>query len=289
MRQASAQLKALLASSTGFIMADLYTFTLVGGSTMRFSAAPTSIAVNGYTFELGPKFERTKTKVNVGVEVDELEVTIYPETTDTIPPDSIDGLPWTAAAWLGILDGALLTVERAFMPSYGDTSPGTITLFAGRVSDIQVGRSGILMKCRSHLELLNIQMPRRLWQSNCTHVFGGSMCQFDRSSRMATILAGDNSDRGQIITDLLPSPANLFNGGTATATSGLNAGMSRTITSIEAGSMIVKPIFPRPIAAGDVFQLLPGCDHTFARCRDVFNNDAFFGGFLYIPVPEVGV
>ena len=68
------------------------------------------------------------------------------------------------------------------MPTYRDTGPGTVVLFAGRVSDIDCSRTGIDLKCRSHLELLNIQMPRRLWQSSCTHVFGDAMCQFDRAS-----------------------------------------------------------------------------------------------------------
>ena len=72
------------------------------------------------------------------------------------------------------------------MPTYGDTSPGTVILFAGRISDLDCSRTGIDIKCRSHLELLNIQMPRRLWQSSCTHVFGDAMCQFNRSSLQAT-------------------------------------------------------------------------------------------------------
>ena len=69
---------------------------------------------------------------------------------------------------------------------YGDTSAGTVILFSGRISDIDCSRTGVEMKCRSHLELLNIQMPRRLWQSSCTHVFGDAMCLFNRSSLAAT-------------------------------------------------------------------------------------------------------
>ena len=160
MKAASPALIALLSSANQFIMADLYTITLVGGSVLRYSAAPTTISANGYTFALGPKFERSKTKVVIGTQVDELEVRIY-----TDPTDLIGGVPFLQAAWQGQLDGALLQLERAFMPTYGDTSPGTVVLFAGRVSDIDCTRTGIDLKCRSHLELLNIQMPRRLWQS----------------------------------------------------------------------------------------------------------------------------
>lgn len=160
-----------------------------GTTVLRYSAAPTTITANGYVFAAGPKFERSKTKVVIGTQVDELDIKIYPETTDLV-----GSTPFLEAAWQGQLDGALLQLERAFMGAaaggYGDTSAGTVILFSGRISDIGCSRSGIEMKCRSHLELLNIQMPRRLWQSSCTHVFGDAMCLFNRSSLAATFSAG---------------------------------------------------------------------------------------------------
>ena len=163
MKPASAELIALLNSGEQFMMADLYTFTLAGGTAiLRYSAAPTAIVANGHLFAAGPKFERSKTKVVIGTQVDELDIKIYPETTDLV-----GSTPFLEAAWQGQFDGALLQLERAFMGAagsgYGDTSAGTVILFSGRISDIGCSRTGIEMKCRSHLELLNIQMPRRLW------------------------------------------------------------------------------------------------------------------------------
>src|SRR4029077_1354048 len=198
-------------------MADLYTLTLVGGSVLRYSAAPSEVSANGHTFVSGPKFERSRTKVVIGTQVDELEGRVYPE-----PTDLIGDLPFMEAAWQGQLDGALLQLERAFMPTYGDTSPGTAVLFAGRISDIDCSRTGIDMKCRSHLELLNIQMPRRLWQASCTHVFGGSMCQFNRTSLAVTFSAGPGSTP-TVITSA-PSSTTPFAQGTITGVAGANAG-----------------------------------------------------------------
>jgi len=201
MKPASPALVALLASSAQLIMADLYTITLVGGSVLRYSAAPTALTANSYNFVLGPKFERSKTKVVIGTQVDELDVWIYPE-----PTDLIGDVSFLEAAWQGQLDGALLQLDRAFMPSYGETSPGTVVLFAGRISDIECSRTSIDIKCRSDLELLNIQMPRRLWQSSCTHTFGDAMCQFDRSSMQTTFSAGPGSTQAQIATSVSPAP-----------------------------------------------------------------------------------
>jgi uncharacterized phage protein (TIGR02218 family) len=284
MKAASPALIALLFSDNQFIMADLYTITLVGGSVLRYSAAPTALFANGYIFALGPKFERSKTKIVIGTQVDELEVRIYTE-----PTDLIGEVPFLQAVWQGQLDGALLQLERAFMPTYGDTSPGTVVLFAGRISDIDCTRTGIDLKCRSHLELLNIQMPRRLWQSSCTHTFGDAMCQFDRSSMQATFSAGPASSEAQIATSVSPTPPNLYIQGTVIGVTGANAGASRTVANMAGGWVYVRLAFLSPILAGDQFQLLPGCDRTLSSCTNLFNNVIHFGGFPYIPTPETAV
>ena len=288
MKPASATLIALLNSGEQFIMADLYTFTLAGGTTLlRYSAASTAIVANGYLFTVGPKFERSKTKVVIGTQVDELDVKIYPEATDLV-----GSTPFLEAAWRGQFDGALLQLERAFMGAggggYGDTSAGTVILFSGRVSDIDCSRSGVEMKCRSHLELLNIQMPRRLWQSSCTHVFGDAMCLFNRSSLAATFLAAGGSTT--TVIQGAPTTTTPYAQGTIIGLSGGNTGYSRTISSfISGGAVSVKLAFLSSVNTGDQFQLLPGCDRTLATCINIFNNADHFGGFPYIPTPETAV
>jgi uncharacterized phage protein (TIGR02218 family) len=284
MKAASPALVELLRSGSQFIMADLYTITLVGGGVLRYSAAPTALSANGYDFALGPKFERSKTKVVIGTQVDELDVRIYCEPTDLIGEVS-----FLEAAWQGQLDGALLQLERAFMPAYGDTSAGTVVLFAGRISDIDCSRTGIDLKCRSHLELLNIQMPRRLWQSSCTHSFGDQMCQFDRSIMQAMVVAGPGSSQSQIAASVSATPANLYTQGTIVGVTGANAGSSRTVSNTDSAWIYVKLPFLSPVAVGDQFSLLPGCDRTLATCANVFNNTAHFGGFPYIPTPETAI
>ena len=288
MKPASAALIALLNSSEQFIMADLYTFTLVGGATiLRYSAAPTPIVANGYLFAVGPKFERSKTKVVIGTQVDEFDIKIYPEATDLV-----GSTPFLEAAWQGQFDGGLVQLERAFMGAdaggYGDTSAGTVILFSGRISDIDCSRTGVEMKCRSHLELLNIQMPRRLWQSSCTHVFGDAMCLFNRSS-LAAMFSAANGSTTTVIQGA-PTTATPYAQGTIIGITGGNAGYSRTISSfVSGGTVTVKLAFLSSVAVGDQFQLLPGCDRTLATCTNVFNNALHFGGFPYIPTPETAV
>jgi uncharacterized phage protein (TIGR02218 family) len=132
-------------------------------------------------------------------------------------------------------------------------------------------------------------MPRRLWQSSCTHLFGDAMCQFDRSSLQTTFSAGPGSTPTQISVSVTPTTANLYVQGTIIGVSGANAGSSRTIATMDAGWVHLKLALLSPVEDGDEFLLLPGCDRTLATCANVFNNAAHFGGFPYIPTPETAV
>ncbi len=88
---------------------------------------------------------------------------------------------------------------------------------------------------------------------------------------------------------VVPSPTNLYVQGTISGVSGANAGASRTVANIGDGWVYVKPGYLSPVAVGDEFQLLPGCDRTLATCTNVFNNAIHFGGFPYVPTPETAV
>jgi uncharacterized phage protein (TIGR02218 family) len=264
-------------------MADLYTITLIGGTVLRYSAATTALTVGSNVFALGPKFERSQVKITTGVQVDSLTVQVYPE-----PTDLVGAVPFLQAMWQGEFDGALLQLERTFMATYGDTSAGTIVLFAGRISNIDCARTGATISVKSHLELLNLQMPRRLWQPSCNNVFGDGMCTFDRTTKAQTFLAAAGSTTVRI--QGVPITTVPYKLGTIVGFTGANAGQSRTISDFTSGgSAGVKLAFLFPVAAGDQFELLPGCDRTMATCTSVFNNAQHFGGFAFIPTPETAV
>jgi Uncharacterized conserved protein (DUF2163)/Phage conserved hypothetical protein BR0599 len=311
MKPASGALIALLNSSTQFVMADLLTLTLAGGDAFLFSAASTAIAdqATGRVFALGPKIERTKTKLTVGTQVDELDVTVYPE-----PADLLGATTWLQAAWTGQLDGAEIVLERAFMGAafgaggWGDTAAGTVVLFSGRISDLEASRTMLLLKCRSHLELLNINMPRRLWQSPCTFNFGDAMCGYDRvagrnaagtPTGFGAIVFAAAAGSTQTLIQGAPGSTGPYAQGTIVGQGGANAGQTRTISVFSPGvSVGVTLAFLSPIAAGDTFQMLPGCDRTLGTCGNVFLNSRLtvneynpsqperFGGMPFIPIPE---
>ncbi len=293
MKPASQALKALLASRQ-FYAADLYTFTLAGGGMLRYCGGDRDISAGGNRFpaggQSGPYFDRKDAKAKchwkIGVEVDTLVFDVLPGSATVL------GAPFLAAVRQGVFDGAELQLERAFMPTYGDTSAGTVILFAGRVAEVDAGRSVATFTVNSHLELLNLQMPRNLYQPGCVNNLGDASCAVSLASfaTSGTALAGSSAS---VLTASLAQATGYFDQGKLTFTGGANAGLWRSVKSWVAGSpgtlSLLAP-FPNAPAAGDAFTLYPGCDKTLGTngCAK-FSNQANFRGMPYIPTPDTAV
>jgi hypothetical protein len=306
MRPCSAALAAYLAARDTFIVTDLYTFALATGEVLRYSGWTSALQIRGtlfpagslnynaidYTdFALGPRFGRSKLATRIGVAPTELDIEIFAGESDTIGT-----LSFTDAVRLGLFDGAAIELDRLFAPPAPDASGGldtsldALVWFYGRVAECDAGRSSIHIKVKSLMNLLATQqMPRRLYQAACTHVFGDAMCGFDRNTLAQTAAALAGSTQSEIRTALSPSPATLFDQGTMTGISGANTGLTRTIRQMIGGVAYPFKAWLYPVMAGDTFRFLPGCDHTVAACQSTFNNLARYGGFPYIPPPETAV
>ena len=116
-------------------MADLYTITLVGGTVLRYTSADGTLIVAGHSYDgTTLLIERSKVRTMIGVEVDTLDLTLQ-----ALPTHLIGSTPFLKALKAGALDGASVRVERCFMPTWGDTSLGTVILFSGRVAGRAIG------------------------------------------------------------------------------------------------------------------------------------------------------
>lgn len=305
--------------STGAQIADLYIFTLITGEVFYYSGFHTALVAplantNSPTFffERGPIFTRTKVKVQVGPQVDELEIAMIVGENDLVAMGSGGTLTWQKAFWSGIFDGADVELLRAFISvtpgiPAARTVVGTLTWFFGRVGDVEIGRTRCMVRVKSLLDLLTVQMPRRLFQSACNHVFGSPMCGFNRETGVSalgittafgaqTITCGGGSTQNSLTTSYTPAVSTAYDNGTIIGLTGLNAGFKRTIGKLDSGVIyFLKPwIFP-VVAGVDTFKLHAGCNKLLPTCINTFQNQAAngsagrYGGFPYIPPPESAV
>jgi uncharacterized phage protein (TIGR02218 family) len=291
MKQANSAVIALLNSGQEFIVADLYTFSILtpswdatNGLTFsyvdyHYTSTDQSLTYNGKTYSAtGVLIERDRIRLMIGVEVDTLNLKVFADSSMLIA-----GYPFLQSCQMGMLDGALVRLDKAFVGNTGIA--GTVNMFSGRVSTVKPSRSVADIEIKSDLELLNIQMPRNLYQSGCQHTLYDSACGLKQNS-FSHAGAIVSATRSQITPSGLTQPSGYYDLGSLIFTSGALQNTMRTIKSWDGSA--INLIYPLPFtpAVGDVFQIYPGCDKQISTCQNKFSNFQNFRGFPFIPVPE---
>lgn len=281
-----AQLAGSAPASRTLYVADLYTFNLQNGTVLRYSSDQ-AITVAGVTWlGTGLRIERSKINLKIGVEVDQLDIDIYPSAADLVGAN-----PFAQLAVAGGLDGCYVQVDRAVGPNAANIVGIIPKRFYGRVAKFSGGRSKLTLTVKSDLDLLNVQMPRVLFQPPCSHSLYDSGCTLNRSSfTVAGVVAGAGGTQTQFNTNLTQADG-YFTLGVIAFNSGANTGLKRYVKSYLNASGQVTLIQPLGVAAtaGDAFTIYPGCDKSAATCLNKFNNIANYRGFPYVPNPEVGL
>ena len=287
MKTASAGFINWLAANTEMVMAELYDITLADGTQLHYTTFDRSLMVGGTTYLAGPPtFKRGTVEEVLGLsKVGTLSLEIHAN-----PTDLISGVPVLQKIVRGDFDKAALTVRRLFMDSTL-TQQGTVIRFVGNIGDLdQVSRTVAKFTCKSKVEDLNIQLPRKILQPTCIHTLFDSGCSLNKSSFAVNGTVQTGSTVNKLITNLTQADS-YFDNGQLVFNSGANSGRVVAVKQyLNAGGTVyfVVPL-PAPPGAGDTFTVYPGCDKTQATCTSKFSNLANFGGFPYVPVPETAI
>lgn len=294
MKTVSPELLALLNNSTKFLMADLLTVTMVGGEILRYSSADSpAVAWNGQTFNY-ISWERTKTKIVRGLEVDTLDLIFYPKVypvsaISEMEEDQILGMSFLKALRLGAWEGATIQLEQAFFSGWWDEIVGTLIKFTGQVAPFEYD-GGAKVTVKSDLEICNRELPRNLYQPGCLNTLYDASCGLNKASWAATgsVVSASSST---VINSTLAQADGYFDLGVLEFTSGSLDGQRRTVKSYAAGVItLAAPLVAAP-AAGDTFTTWPGCNKSMDSCQNKFSNldansNLKYRGFPYIPKPE---
>ena len=285
MRAASEKLIALLDASQ-FVMADLYTITTIQNDIYRYTNYDFDLIVAGELYHSdGPIISRDGITLSLGVEVDNLSVTI-----DVTDEETFESLRIVQAFHNGQMDGARFKLERIFMDASTptDTSAGTIKLFEGRIIEPEFDRNTIQASVVSDLDELNVQMPRNLYQPSCSNTLFDHACGLNRENYAleTTIAAGSTASR--ILCDI-HQPQGWFTQGVIEFLEGGNKGLKRTIRLHEFDVLLLTlPLLEDP-EVGQRIKVYPGCDKRLETCQNRFNNFSRFRGAPFIPIPETSV
>lgn len=278
-------LMSALAARTPMWSADLFTLSLPNAQTYYWTSADQDIAYSGITWSaLGPTIERTAWSAKNTTEVPEMSVRI-----NTTGKDFAGGtVNLKEAAHNGLFDGALLLLERVFMPRFGDTALGAVTIFGGRVGAISINALGLDLTCTASNVLLTQNMPRRTFQATCMHTLYDAQCTLSEAAHTDTYTIGSANGIAINWEGSGPADASVYRYGKMTITSGAGAGQQLTVQAAsQTGVSFGYPLLTIP-APGDTFTIAQGCDKTIARCQ-ALGNILNFGGFPYTPPASLGI
>jgi uncharacterized phage protein (TIGR02218 family) len=269
------------------IAADLYTLTLLDGTVYRFTSYDLDLVHGGNLFvSTGLLFVRGRIRRAIGFKVDSMTLDVHSSAAQLM-----QGLPFLEFAHNGGLDGAGLLLERAAMPvdAPTDTSAGVIYGFEGSIQVNELTRDTCRMEVRSDMDLLNVMMPRTVYQPSCGHALFDAGCGLSKAAFEVAGTVSLNSASQRVVATNLTQPSGYFNGGTLRFVSGENAGALATVLAYAGGVFtLMRPLIGE-ILAGDAVVACPGCPRTVAACSGVFANLANFGGQPHVPSPETAL
>jgi uncharacterized phage protein (TIGR02218 family) len=305
-KTANATLTALILSGQ-FLDFDCYTFTLASGTVLRYTAADFDIGDgantwSGRTVLTDDANAKPTAHWKVGLDVDTWAVTLMPRARDPFTganwPDTINGMPFLAAAAAGAFDGAQVLVQRAYfaapptqpIAAAGAPASGFLTVFFGLVGEYDIVSSRAVLTLLDMRHLLTVNMPRAVYQAPCPNILFDARCTLSAAAYVRAGSAQAGSTTGKINCSILaPAGSGTYTLGRIRFTTGQNAGIARTISSWDGvSSLVLRSALPFPPTVGDAFSVYPGCDKSLASCV-AFGNRVNFRGTPFTPVPEVTV
>ncbi len=274
MKSATTALDGLLSSNNQLFMADLITIITLQNGTLYLSSSDVDISWNGHIFTSnGIQFTRSKIKCSIGVNVDELDISFYGNSSTLV-----NGQSFLQAAIAGVFDGAQFKLERAFMQTYGSVV-GTLIQFVGVVGQIDTGRTESKFKIMSNLYLLNVQMPKNVYQAGCINTLYDASCGLTRTPVTGVVTTGSTAKAINCSGSASIQATGYFNLGYISFTSGANNGLTRTINSSSTGVINLLNPLPNVLANGDTFSAYFGCDKQMATCNSRLAITSAMGAF----------
>jgi uncharacterized phage protein (TIGR02218 family) len=286
MRSTTTQLRDFLAAGRDASTADLWTFSLASGTVLRYTSADRFIPWDGNTFALGPLLTRTKIRWSLGLDVDQVSLTITPR-----PADMIGSTPLGKALRRGDFDWAGVRLARA----YGVNGDGTISggvidgYFTGRMGPVDSDGFDFATTIYSPLRDLDAPFPRNVVQAQCANQLFDGVCALNAASWRSTgAVVGSIAANGSSFTTGLSQAAGYFDLGRFRWLTGANAGRTQSVRNhwMPNGVLKFSQGWPETVAVSDTFEVFAGCSKTQATCSTKFNNVARFRGFPYVPAPE---
>ena len=245
------------------------------GTTLGFTDHDRDLAFDDTTFEAASGFTASEIRDQVGLSVDNLEV------TGALISDRLSEIALAA----GDFDDAAIEIFRV---NWQDTTQ-RVLMRSGSLGEVRRAGTAFSAEVRGLAHYL--QQPKgRLFQYTCDADLGDTRCGVDLTSSsyraVATVLAIIGTRR-LVAHGLDDYASGWFNRGILAFTSGANATRAMEIKShTHRGGLVEIELWQpmgEPIAVSDAFTATAGCDKRLDTCTARFANAINYRGFPHMP------
>jgi len=244
--------------------------TRADGVVMGFTDHDRTLTFGGVAFEAASGFTASEVQAALGLAVDNLTLAGALSAAALNENDLAAGLYDNAAFQLWRVNWAEVR-QRVLMK-------------AGTLGDVTRQGAAFQAELRGLAQQLNQPVGRAF----------GRLCDADLGDARCTVALGPSAGTVATVFDArrftvsgLEAAAGDFTGGKLTFTAGANTGRGMDVKrhGVNGGSVTIElwQAMSAAVAAGDGFTVTPGCDKTFATCRDRFANTINFRGFPHMP------
>jgi hypothetical protein len=273
---------AFLLSKEPFFTADLFTIDIpMYGQTIHITSFDIPLTYGGVTWEsMGPLLTRSTWNVKNTLEVSTMDMTIM-SSGDDYAAGNIKTMIHN-----GLLDNSSIKLQRAIMPTPGDTSLGLVDIWDGVGGKVSGGARGSTVTWSSRNVKMMQQMPKNRYEINCIWPLYSVGCTRLASAFTFTATVDHTTTDGHIYWTGDPTGGNpqQLALGFATFDMGVATGQRKSIQWADgSGVMLISSLYVNP-SPGDTFKVTFGCDKTQGSggCG-FFNNLTHFRGFPHIP------
>lgn len=245
------------------------------GTVAGFTDHDRPLTVDGTTFEPRSGFTASEARETLGLAADTVEI------EGAISAATITVEDIAAGRWDGAIVETLLVNWRA-----PDEAATIRTQTVGRITRADNRFVAELEGPEAALDRIGGRWFRR----TCDAELGDARCGVDLDD---PALSGAGSVTEAVSADMIrvagleAFAAGWFAEGRLTATSGAATGMTVRVLSHRISGEGIDLVLWRdggvPLAAGDGFEIVAGCDKRFATCKVKFSNHLNFRGFPHLP------